>query len=291
MKRAIVVIAALAILWIGLGEPGRGRVPHKAEWLPAGHLRLRVLRAGKGDSTLLLLHGYGESLLTWRLMVDPLARRYRVVALDLPGFGLSDKPDTVYDVAAYIGWLEDFLDHQTSGPIVVVGHSMGGQLAAQLALARPERVVAAVLVAPAGAGINRVLTDSGGATSTPAQWLAAAMAYMLPVHDPTWLAEPTDRAGYEPAADSMYHVASQRVLDQFDFAAMGQGFRRLRQPVLLIWGKQDPTIPFSIGEQIAAMLPCRRFVSLAATLHRPEETQPDTVVTEVLEFLRSPRCE
>jgi pimeloyl-ACP methyl ester carboxylesterase len=184
MKRSLVVVAALVILWIGQGEPGRGRVPHQAEWLPAGQLQLRVLRAGKGDTTLLLLHGYGESLLTWRLIIDPLARHYRVVALDLPGFGLSDKPDTIYNVAAYLSWLEDFADRQINGPIVAVGHSMGGQLAAQLALARPARIVAAVLVDPAGAGINPVLTDSAGAASTSAQWFAAAMAYVLPMHDP-----------------------------------------------------------------------------------------------------------
>ena len=291
MKRILVLVAALVILWIGLGEPGRGRVPHRAEWLPAGHLQLRVLRAGKGDTTLLLLHGYGESLLTWRLMVDPLARRYRVVAIDLPGFGLSDKPDTVYDVPAYLGWLEDFVDHQTSGPVVVVGHSMGGLLAARLALNRPQRIVAAVLIAPAGAGINPILTDSGGAASTSAQWLAAVMAYVLPMHDPAWLAEPVDRANYEPAEDSTYRIATRRVLEQFNFASMGQDFRQVRQPVLLIWGKQDPTIPYSVGTQIAAMLPCHRFVSLAATLHRPEETQPDTVVAEVLNFLNAPKCE
>jgi pimeloyl-ACP methyl ester carboxylesterase len=83
----------------------------------------------------------------------------------------------------------------------------------------------------------------------------------------------------------MLAASARRVLEQFDFAAVGERFRLVRQPVLLIWGNRDPTIPLAVGDRIAALLPCRRFVVLPA-LHRPHQTSPDTVLAEMDAFLR-----
>lgn len=289
VRRLLLALGAAVLLWFGLGEPHRNRPAHTATWVETDGLRLRVLEAGRGDTTLLLLHGYGESLLAWRLVLDRLARHYRVIAPDLPGFGVSDKPDGSYDYPTYARWLGDFLLAQTKGPVIVVGHSMGGQIAAGLALDHPDRVVAAVLIDPAGAGISELLTDTGGIASPAAQWVVSAISYVLPVHDSAWLSEPPDAGTYEPSADSATARAARRVLEEFDFKALDGRLAGLTQPVLLIWGRQDPTIPFSIGQHVAELLPCRRFVPLA-TLHRPHQTVPDTVAAEMEGFLRHPGC-
>ena len=96
-RRLLIALVAVALLWLGFGQPGRHRPPHRAEWIRVDDRRLRALRAGAGDTTLLFLHGYGESLLTWRYLLDRVPPHFRVLAIDLPGFGLSDKPDTTYD--------------------------------------------------------------------------------------------------------------------------------------------------------------------------------------------------
>jgi pimeloyl-ACP methyl ester carboxylesterase len=285
----LIALGAAVLLWFGLGQPHRARPLHHATWVESGGLRLRVLEAGRGDTTLLLLHGYGESLLSWRLVLDRFTRHYHVVAIDLPGFGLSAKPDARYDYPAYARWVGDFLTQHTKGPVVAVGHSMGGQIAAGLALDHPDRVVAAVLIDPAGAGINTLLTDTGGIASPATHWVVSAISFVLPVHDSVWLAEPDDAREYEPAADSNTARSARRVLEQFDFAALHDRFADLKQPVLLIWGVQDPTIPFSIGRFVAAQLPCRSFVPLP-TLHRPQQTVPDTVAAEMEAFLARPAC-
>jgi pimeloyl-ACP methyl ester carboxylesterase len=290
-KGIVAAVLALVALGIGWGEPVLGRPLHRAEWLGAGGLQLRTVRGGSGDTTLFFLHGYGESLLSWRLVLDRFTRQYRVVAVDLPGFGLSDKPAGPYDARAMQSVLEDFLLRWTSGPVVVVGHSMGGQLAAQLALAHPDRIVALVLIAPTGAGISPLLSDTSGIASAQAQWVANAISYVLPLHDPGWLAEPSNRAKYSTLDDSSATLAEHRVLEQFDFSAVGRHYAELHQPVLLIWGRNDPTVPYHIGESIAAMLPCRRFTTLPATLHRPHQTAPDTVVAEMEAFLKHPGCD
>ena len=162
---------------------------------------------------------------------------------------------------------------------------MGGEIAASLAMSEP-RVVAAVLVAPAGYELA-ALIDS--LPPRVAGLAGAATPLVLPVHDPQWLREPDHRADYDPVLDSAYRNAARTVLEQFDFAALRDRFRTLAKPVLLLWGRQDPTIPFEIGEAVAAELPCATFVPIEGALHRPHQAQPDRVAAEIEEFLTRTR--
>lgn len=290
MKRLAVVALALTAILL-MDRPWAARPAHRATWESAGDVQVRVARAGQGDTTIVFFHGYSESLLSFRGPFDQLSRRYTVVALDVPGFGLSDKPAEPWDLATQTGRLTAFLDAHTHGPVVLVGHSMGGELATSVALRRPDRVVALVLVAPAGYGLAERLDSMAPGTIGLIGWAGAfATTGVLPVHDPEWLAEPTERAEYTPATDPAYRHVLESTLREFDFAGLRDSFAQVRPPTLLIWGRQDPTIPFAIGESIAVRLPCRRFVPLDATLHRPQLTDPDTVSTLVLDFLRDPRC-
>jgi pimeloyl-ACP methyl ester carboxylesterase len=289
-KRLLALLLSSLLLWIAWDAARPARPIHQAEWLRADDIEVRAVRAGQGDTTLLLLHGYGESLMAWRATFDLLAAHYKVIAIDLPGFALSDKPGAPYDLASYQRRLGDFLARWTSGPVVVVGHSMGGELAAALALDHPDRVVAAVLLAPAGNGLSPIYSDAKGLKTDLRGWVATILSTALPPQDPAWLAEPPDRANYAPASDPAYRAAAIQVLRDFDFTALKDSLALIRQPVLLIWGRQDPTIPFDIGESVAVRLPCRRFVPLDHVLHRPHQTNPDTVLSEIETFLAHPGC-
>jgi pimeloyl-ACP methyl ester carboxylesterase len=289
IRRIVLALVAALLVWIGLGQPIRARPHHRARWIEVDGVRTRALLAGRGDTTLVFLHGYGESLLSWRTLLDRFTRNYRVLALDLPGFGLSSADAGFhYDYPSYARWLEAVVTRYTHGPLIVVGHSMGGQLAAGLAIDHPERVVAAVLIAPAGAGINPLFADTASVASSAARWVASAFSFVFPQHDSTWLDE--SGLGAVPAEDPDSALStSETVIARFDFAALEHRFSELRQPVLLIWGRQDPTIPLAIGNRISAVLPCRRFVQLF-TLHRPHQMVPDTVAAEMGRFLREGRC-
>ncbi|MGH7533086.1 MAG: alpha/beta fold hydrolase, partial [Gemmatimonadales bacterium] len=195
-----------------------------------------------------------------------------------------------YTLGAQEARLSNFLDRWTTGPVVVVGHSMGGELATGLAIDRPDRVVAAVLISPAGWGLADRLDSLRPGTVAAIGWAAAIAAMVLPVHDPAWLAEPNGRVDYDPVRDPKYRAAATAVMREFDFAALADSTARLRQPVLLIWGREDPTIPFAIGSRLAAALPCVTFRPLASTLHRPHETDPDAVIALMDRFLARPKC-
>ena len=283
----LILLALIAVLGL-LERIPAGRAPHSAEWLAAGDVALRAVRLGQGDTTLVLLHGYGESLMSWRAVADRLGTRFRVVAVDLPGFGLSDKPAGPYTLKAMHRRMAAFIARWTDGPVIVVGHSMGGEIAASLALTEP-RVVAAVLIAPAGYALGEVVDSLPAGVAGLA---GAATPLVLPVHDPQWLREPDDRAGYDPVLDSAYRRAARAVLEQFDFAALRDRFRTLDKPVLVIWGRYDPTIPFGVGEALAAELPCGTFVPIEGALHRPHQAQPDRVAAEIEQYFnRSHTCE
>ncbi|MFN0180401.1 MAG: alpha/beta fold hydrolase [Gemmatimonadales bacterium] len=274
------------------GRPRAARPIHRAEWLEAGDAKVRTVRAGAGDTTLFLIHGFGESLFTWRAVFDQFARHYRVVALDLPGFAGSDKPDASYTVEAQTARLADFIDRWTDGPIVVVGHSMGGQLAATLSLQRPERIVATVLIAPSGwsVGLGGIADTMNPSKAQAIGWYLASRAFLLPEHDPDWLGEPPSAADYSLMTDPAYRRSAARVLQDFDFTGFRTEFRRLTQPVQLIWGELDPVIPFTNADSLRHHIRCVRLTSFPTALHRPQVEIPDTVASVIVEFARAPAC-
>lgn len=286
-----VVVPLLAALWIVLDRQ-RPKAPHVAEWLDAGGAKVRAVRAGKGDTTLLLLHGYGESLTTWRAVFDRLAAHSKVIAIDLPGFGGSAKPDTSYSLAALTTRLSSFIDQWTSGPVVVVGHSMGGELAASLALARPDRIKVVILIAPAGyrIGLGGIADSMYPAKARRLGRYLAYRSFITPIHDPGWLAEPDSVADYDQTGDTAYAKSAARVLEDFDFRGLRDRFSQLVQPTLLIWGGNDPVVPYPVGDTLSRLIPCVRFVAFPTAFHRPHAETPDTVLSVIQTFLRNPVC-
>lgn len=288
-KRWWIVVALLALPMVFLLDRTRqGEERYQAEWLESGDVHLRTLRAGSGDTTVLLLHGYGESLLAYRGLIGPLAREYGVVAVDLPGSGLSEKPGGSYALEPMVARLSRALDQWIRGPVVVIGHSMGGEIAAALAMDRPDRIFKVVLIAPAGYGLGMGLTEEpfSAQQQNLAAWSLKARELLVPVEDSDWLQDPPELPK-EARSDSASRSAAAAFLRDFDFSALRNRFGELKQPTLLIWGRLDPLIPIEIGRKIAAELPNERFVEIGNSWHRPHVEQPERVAGVILEFIGS----
>jgi pimeloyl-ACP methyl ester carboxylesterase len=119
--------------------------------------RLHHMYGGRGSPPLLLIHGLGSaSYIEWRFNLAPLAETNRVLAPDLPGFGRSEKPAARYGVPFFARTIERYLDQLEVGRVNVVGASLGGRVAIELAVRRRPRIEKLVLVNSLGLGRPRM---------------------------------------------------------------------------------------------------------------------------------------
>ena len=116
-------------------------------------MKIRVVEAGdRNNPTILLIHGLGGSIESWRSNFTPLSKKLHVIALDLPGFGFSDKPMINYTPEYYSDFISTFVDLMNCQKVNLVGHSMGGLIVLETALSSPELVDRLILVDVAGIG-------------------------------------------------------------------------------------------------------------------------------------------
>lgn len=112
----------------------------------ANETAFRYLDAGKGDKTILLLHGYLECLESWDTLVSNLSKSYRVIALDLPGHGISEVKGEIHTMQFLAETAAALLDKLSIAKVTVIGHSMGGYVALALKRLRPEMIDKLVLL-------------------------------------------------------------------------------------------------------------------------------------------------
>jgi pimeloyl-ACP methyl ester carboxylesterase len=274
------VVACGAALLALSSTDGREATPSlRASTASVGEFRLRFVRTGTG-TPVLLLHGYGESLLSWQAVFDRLAREADVIAVDLPGFGLSSKPASGYTADSMATVITAFLDKLALRRVVLVGHSLGGVVATALAVRDPSRVLGLALV-DAALVTPWALAQTSDSSRTGASVRRVIAEYERlrgrfgGVHDGNWMAEDSTAAAYQPSSDPAYAAALAAVLREFDFAFLGpDGARRLTMPVKLIWGALDPVVPVQVGRALAERLPDATLVVLPRTWHRPQTERP-----------------
>jgi pimeloyl-ACP methyl ester carboxylesterase len=139
------------------GEPISPKQFEELEYPYATHvaqvmdsIEVAYVDEGQGDQTLLLIHGLGSYLPAWKPVIEELKSDYRVIALDLPGYGKSAKGAYPYSMPFFAQVVRLFMEQVGIHKPVVLAHSMGGQIAMRLSLDHPESVEKLVLAAPAG---------------------------------------------------------------------------------------------------------------------------------------------
>ena len=162
MKRVLVVICAvIGFIVLGLGihwavwelvPPVAGKdLVDSGTFKEIDGMQIRLEHEGSGPA-IILIHGYTSNLYTWRFNTRELAAKgLSVWALDLPGFGYSDKPkDFGYTLADYADFMAKFMDAEAIPKATLVGNSMGGSIAMMTCLMHPDRVERLVLIDSAG---------------------------------------------------------------------------------------------------------------------------------------------
>ena len=263
----------------------------------------RAFRMTGTGPPLLLLHGIGDSSESWVPVLDELATRHTVIAPDLLGHGSSDKPRADYSVAAYANGMRDLLDVLGVERATVVGHSLGGGVAAQLAYQYPERVERLVLVGSGGVSqeVNIVLRALAAPFAElamlPMQLPPARLAGRLMIGMLKCSGHPLGRDADDilRVADAIprgpARVAFTRTLRSVvDWRGqvvtmLDRCYLAEAMPTFLVWGTHDGVIPVEHAYEAHRSMPGSRLSIYDGAGHFPHRTDPDRFVAELREFI------
>lgn len=244
---------------------------------------IRYYDVGSG-TPLVLIHGIGGDADDWAFCLQALASSHRVIALDLLGFGRSDKPYLDYSIAVFVEGLERFLHSLDINRASLAGHSLGGWIAASFALRSPETVDKLVLVDSAGVW--------GDMRELPIDLRVSTLAHMREIfqhlfYDKTLVSEALIEFAYSNHLERGDAYTIHSVLKNLrgGHEHLDERIGELSVPTLIIWGEQDEIIPLTIGRRIHELVRGSSLEVIRQCGHLPELEKPGEFVGCVLQFL------
>jgi pimeloyl-ACP methyl ester carboxylesterase len=243
-----------------------------------GRGQLRVVEAGPKDAaeTVLLVHGYGSSSASWRPILGELAARYRVLAVDLPGFGRSDRRDGDYTPQGLADALAAVLDARGVARAHVVGHSFGGSVVLAFALRHPERLAKLAVVSgwmydEQLLPLMRWARVPGLGEALYALFYREALSERLYLNfaDPSYVTQDAVEEVERQMAREGTVAAALAAARGMRYADWEASYRTIGVETLLLWGAEDRVSRPAFGERLARELPHARFQLLPACAHLP----------------------
>ena len=295
------IAAAAAAFWLWTPDLDRAALErtylaHPSDMIDLDGTPLHVRESGPADApAIVMIHGFGASLHTWEPWARALSETHRVVRFDLPGSGLSP-PDVEndYSDARVLRIMIRLMEARNIARAVLIGHSIGGRIAWRFAHAHPARVDRLVLIAPDGFASPGF--EYGAAPEISA--VTGLMRYALPrsllrsqlagsYGDPSALSpQVVDRYHDLMRAPGSRGALIER-LKQTVLTDPRPALKKIKAPVLLIWGREDALIPWTHAQDYLDHLPSARLESFSGLGHVPHEEAPSTTLPPVKAFLSS----
>lgn len=299
-----------------VAEPAQGleQLPFRSEgydfWTWRGH-KIHYVQQGEGFP-IVLIHGFGASAFHWRYNIPELAKKYKVYAVDLLGFGWSDKALIEYDALVWRDQVVDFLKEIVKEPTILVGNSLGGFTALVTASGLPEQVVGVALLNSAGQFEN-----ANAKTTEPEEtvlqrvilkplktifqrivlgflfWQAKQPAriesvlksvYKNTSNVDNYLVESITRPADDPNAGEVYYRLMTRFMLNQSKYTLDSVLSKLSCPLLLLWGDLDPWVGPAKAIRIKELYPNTSLVNLQAG-HCPHDEVPELVNKALLDWL------
>jgi len=281
----------------------------QAEFAEVNGLQVRLETAeysgdcGCEPPVIILMHGFGASTFSWRDVIEPLSRSGDVIAYDRPAFGFTERPTDWEDVNPYgvqgnLDLLNALINQFAADrAVILVGHSAGGQLAAEFALQYPDQVQRLVLVDPA------IYTTGGGAP-----WLNWVFAVPQIDRLGPFLVQGISSSGEDLLRESYYNqtlitdevyagyraplqvIGWEQAFWEFTTAprvtTVADSVTQITQPTLLISGAHDTVVPVADTERLATEIPNSTLVIINQSAHLPQEEQPGVFVYSFEKWLQ-----
>jgi len=271
-------------------------------------LHVHYKEAGDSEQMLVLLHGFGSSLFSWRAVMEPLARSKRVLAFDRPAFGLTERPQREtwgtaadwangipYGAQAQADLTMALLDSKGVERAVLVGNSAGGAIAMLAALEHPQRIQALILISPA---------VYGGGPNQATQWLlnTPQMRHLGPLlarriqewgedfarrawHEPSRITEATWQGYLEPLQIQDWDRALWELTAAGRSLKLAEQLAELELPVLVITGDDDRIVPTAQSVKLAGALSNAELVVIPACGHVAHEECPQATLEAITAYL------
>lgn len=265
--------------------------------------KISYIDQGSGDKTIILVHGLASNAGFWRYNIPVLSKKYRVIAIDLPGYGKSQKGEYTYSMSFYADQIKKLIDELKLKNVVYVGHSMGGQIGIVLAIKYPTLLHKLILASPAGFEefergegdwLRSVMTMKG-VKSTTEEGIRRNLAMNFYRWDDKWEWMVEERVRMRKATDfDEFAYAVVRcingMLDEPTFDKLSM----IKTPTLVIYGKYDGLIPNSylnpgftsdVFEKGIKDIKDAKLVEIDNAGHMIQIEKPDEFNKAVLDFL------
>jgi pimeloyl-ACP methyl ester carboxylesterase len=283
-------------------RPEAGGLRYSLERISSGRTKISALIAGSPDAEpLVLIHGLGATKSSWLPIVPDLARSYRVIAIDVPGFGASSKPIGPYSAPWFSDHIFRMLDTMGIERARLAGNSMGGRISMEMAMRSPERVAGIACLCPAAAFSKR-----------PLLWMAriarpelGVFAARLPrervragLKDLFSSPGRVEESWYDAAIDDFLHVWRDPRARMAFFASLRNiyldephgesGFwarlAELRPPALFLYGSRDVLITARFARRVQLAVPTASVHVWKDCGHVPQIEHPERTVSTLLDF-------
>jgi pimeloyl-ACP methyl ester carboxylesterase len=299
---SVIAVIALTVFWFARPadlsfDEVRASVPNSAYSHFADIDGVRIHYQEKGTGTpLVLLHGFSSSTYSWKDVFEPLAKNYRVIAVDLKGFGFSGKPDGDYTRRAQAVLVAHLLDYLKIDKAWLAGNSMGGEVSLNFALQNPQRVAGLILI------------DSGGVSVPGSNSLVPGyirIPFVGPVlialtltsdklvrqgleksfYDDAKITEERVAYYYRPLKTRGGQLAALRARNQAGQFPVEPDLNRINVPTLIIWGAEDALISLEAGRKMNSLIKGSKLVIIERCGHVPQEELPARVFDEMTKFI------
>ena len=285
-----------------------------AGMLKMGSLRVHHMHGGRG-TPVVFIHGLGSSgYMEWRFNLEFAAVRHRVYAPDLPGFGRTEKPRARYGIPYFTRFIDRYMEDRGLRSAAVVGASLGGRIALELALEHPKRVRKLVLVNALGLGRPNLQLSYGLMTlprvgeafmkfaSDAVQWIpqpmirgvaaryAGSSGNLKRTMDDTYFTNLRELYAADGYPDAYLATVRSLVTPKAIFAAdydLSKRLSAIKVPVQLIWGADDPLFPVAHAARAHALIKQSRLAVLEGAGHTPQAERPEEFNRVLENFLSS----